>query len=189
MPVFRTILIVTSALWVAGEMALGFMTRAKRLGRKSSDRGTLAILWVTIFTAIALAGFLTFTGRGLVYFPAAVAWLGLGFVVAGLAVRGWAVATLGPSFTSQVAAAPGQRVVARGPFRFIRHPSYAGSLVSFLGLGLAFGSVVAVVVIFVPITLAFLRRIAVEERFLKVEMGEEYEAYCRRTKRLVPGII
>jgi len=189
MGLFGIILIVVSGIWVAGEIVLAFSTLARRSGRASADRGTLVLLWVTIIIALNAASFLTFTGRGWGPFPAAVAWVGLGLIVAGLALRVWAVATMGKSFTSQVAAAPGQVVVSRGPFRLIRHPSYAGSLLSFLGLGFAFGNALAVIIIFVPVTLAFLRRIAVEEKHLKAALGEPYDAYCRRTKRLLPGII
>jgi protein-S-isoprenylcysteine O-methyltransferase len=106
--------------------------------------------------------------------------------VAGIALRWWAIIHLGRFFTVNVAIAADHRVVDDGPYRFVRHPSYTGALMSFVGLGLTTGNWLAAVVLVVPISVAFLRRITIEERVLAAALGEPYRAYAARTKRLVP---
>jgi protein-S-isoprenylcysteine O-methyltransferase Ste14 len=61
-----------------------------------------------------------------------------------------------------------------------------GSIVSFLGLGIALHNWIALFVVVVPVTGSFLRRIEIEEKALLVAFDGEYAAYCRRTKRLIP---
>ena len=81
-----------------------------------------------------------------------------------------------------------QRVQKSGVFRFIRHPSYTGLLIIFTGIGLHTRSWMAFTIVVVPITVALLYRIHVEEAALSQEFGEEYRTYCRSTKRLIPGV-
>jgi len=75
--------------------------------------------------------------------------------------------------------------VKAGRYQHVRHPAYAGSLLAYLGMGLAFANCVF---IFFPVLLAALYRIRVEERVLKEAFGDEYGNYSRSTKRLVPRI-
>jgi protein-S-isoprenylcysteine O-methyltransferase len=112
----------------------------------------------------------------------------LGLVLLGEALRLWAVFALGRFFSSQVAVSEGHRVVESGPFCIVRHPSYLGALLAFLGLGFAFGNLLAVGIIIIPITTAFVIRIYVEERVLRRALGADYAEYCRKRKRLLPGI-
>jgi protein-S-isoprenylcysteine O-methyltransferase Ste14 len=55
----------------------------------------------------------------------------------GIAIRQWAVMVLGRYFTTNVRVHPGQTVVEEGPYRWVRHPSYTGMLITFVGIGLA----------------------------------------------------
>jgi len=61
-------------------------------------------------------------------------------MTAGLALCWWSVRTLGRSFTVDVRIRAGQRVVDSGPYRWVRHPSYAGLLLICVGIGLALGN-------------------------------------------------
>lgn len=80
---------------------------------------------------------------------------------------------------------PGSRI---GPYRLLRHPSYTGGLVAFLGAGIALDSWLSVLaLVFVPL-LAVLVRIHVEEAELVTALGPEYTRYASRTHRLVPGL-
>jgi protein-S-isoprenylcysteine O-methyltransferase len=188
MHVYTILLISISAVWVAGEIILGILTRAKARGRQSQDRRTLALLWATIIVSVFFANLLTFTGHGLISLPVWFLWSGLGLVLLGEALRLWAVFTLGKFFSSQVAVSEGHQVVEKGPFSVVRHPAYLGALLAFLGLGFAFGNLLAVAIIIVPITIVFIIRINVEERVLHRALGSDYAEYCRRRKRLLPGI-
>src|SRR5919202_6085284 len=116
--------------------------------------------------------------------------LGAGAVVAlaGIGLRTWAVWTLGRSFRREVTLERNQPLVGRRPYRWLRHPAYAGNLLTFTGLGLALGSWLSAAVLFALIFLAQLPRIRVEERTLEHAFGGEYVAYECSTARLIPGL-
>jgi protein-S-isoprenylcysteine O-methyltransferase len=79
-------------------------------------------------------------------------------------------------------------VVDSGPYRLVRHPSYSGSLIAFLGLGICSENYLSLLVLLLPVTLAFLRRISIEEAALNEALGSDYKAYTARTRRLIPWI-
>jgi protein-S-isoprenylcysteine O-methyltransferase Ste14 len=79
-------------------------------------------------------------------------------------------------------------LVERGPFRIVRHPSYTGVLLAFVGFALSLGNWAALLVILLPIGVAFIHRMNVEEDALSGALGPQYTDYMRRTKRLVPFI-
>jgi protein-S-isoprenylcysteine O-methyltransferase len=87
-----------------------------------------------------------------------------------------------------VVVAQDQTVIDTGPYRFIRHPSYTGSLTAFLGFALCLANFISVALIMIPITAVFLYRMRVEEGALQAGLGDPYKNYMRRTKRLVPFI-
>jgi protein-S-isoprenylcysteine O-methyltransferase Ste14 len=117
----------------------------------------------------------------------AVRWLGVVLFAAGGALRLWPVFVLGHRFSGLVAIQPGHRLVTSGVYGVIRHPSYLGLLINSLGWALAFRSVIGVVLaaLLVPPLAA---RIGAEERLLRTQFGDEYDVYCRRTSRLIPGL-
>ncbi len=82
----------------------------------------------------------------------------------------------------------GHRVVAAGPYRLLRHPSYTGGLVAFLGAGIALDSWLSMLALVLIPLLAVLVRIHVEEAELAAALGPEYTPYASRTRRLVPGL-
>jgi protein-S-isoprenylcysteine O-methyltransferase Ste14 len=117
----------------------------------------------------------------------AVRWLGVVLFVAGGALRLWPVVVLGNRFSGLVAIQPGHTLVTRGVYGVIRHPSYLGLLVNSLGWVLAFRSGVGLLItaLIIPPLLA---RIGAEERLLRTQFGDEYDAYRARTSRLIPGV-
>jgi protein-S-isoprenylcysteine O-methyltransferase Ste14 len=117
----------------------------------------------------------------------AVRWLGVVLAAAGGALRIWPVFVLGPRFSGLVAIQAGHRLVTDGIYGVIRHPSYLGLLINALGWALAFRSGVGVLLtaLLIPPLLA---RIRAEEALLSAHFGIEYEQYCQRTSRLIPGI-
>ncbi len=116
-----------------------------------------------------------------------VRWLGVFFYLAGGALRIWPIFVLGRRFSGLVAIQPGHELVTEGIYRVIRHPSYLGMIILMLGWALAFRSGLGVILaaLIVPPLLA---RIRSEEALLRLQFGDEYDAYRRRTSRLIPGI-
>jgi protein-S-isoprenylcysteine O-methyltransferase Ste14 len=74
------------------------------------------------------------------------------------------VTHLGRFFTVNVAVASDHLVVESGPYRWIRHPSYAGMLLVATCVGVCFGNVVSLLVILVPVLLLTVKRMRIEER-------------------------
>jgi len=117
----------------------------------------------------------------------AVRWLGVALFSAGGALRIWPVFVLGHRFSGLVAIQPGHTLVTSGVYGVIRHPSYLGLLVNSLGWALAFRSGVGVLLTALTIP-PLVARIRAEEALLRTQFGGEYDAYRRRTSRLIPGI-
>lgn len=181
---------VTAFFVLLGISELG-LALFKRSGRStdSRDRGSFGLLWAVIGISIFLAiyGARAWTRFS---FPFSLATYSTGAVLflLGIILRWWAITHLGRFFTVNVAIAKDHRVVSDGPYRFVRHPSYSGALLAFLGLGLLVHNWVAALLLVVPITVMFLWRIHIEEQALAAALGKSYTDYMARTKRLIPYI-
>ncbi len=120
--------------------------------------------------------------------PAWLAWAGVAVSLAGTGLRAWAIATLGRWFTLTVQVRPGQPLVESGPYRLVRHPSYAGGDLALLGVGLATGNCISPILYVAPWLIAHANRIRAEEHALLETLGEPYRVYCERTWRLLPFV-
>jgi len=116
-----------------------------------------------------------------------VRWLGVFFYLAGGALRIWPIFVLGRRFSGLVAIQPGHELVTDGIYRVIRHPSYLGMIILMLGWALAFRSGLGVLLAALTVP-PLLARIRSEETLLRLQFGDEYDAYRRRTSRLIPGV-
>lgn len=180
--------LLINLLWFLSEILIGKLT-FHRSKETQTDRNSLPLLWLTILPSIFIGVYFSFTGWARLPFGPGIALKsGLFLILAGLLLRWSAVLTLRYYFTSNVQILKGHQLVERGLYRLIRHPAYAGSLISFLGLGIALNSWLSVVVIFVPIFLAFSRRIKIEEEALQNAFGSDYQEYKKRSKKLIPFI-
>lgn len=113
---------------------------------------------------------------------------GLALMGIGIAVRSIAIAQLGRLHSPNVAVQDGHRVVDTGLYARVRHPSYLGAIVAFLGCSTAFGNWISVAVVMALTVPAYLFRIHEEEAALAQALGEPYRAYQARTHKLVPGL-
>ena len=104
-------------------------------------------------------------------------------------MRLYAIGVLGASFTTAVAVAPEQTVIETGPYRLIRHPSYTGFLITLLGLGLSSTNWLSLLVLMGCALIGLSYRIHVEEHVLQEQLGQRYQEYMRRTKRLIPFVL
>jgi len=165
---------------------------ARRSGgsARSDDRGSLLLLWVVIIASQSVAITISRMNVGAPDLSVLqhLVPLGCAIYVAGLVWRWYSILYLGKLFTVNVAIAADHYVVDTGPYRFIRHPSYTGALLALLGLGICYGNWSALLVLMIPITLAFLQRIRVEEAALRGALGDAYAQYSAHTKRLIPFI-
>ena len=183
-PALTALSVVLIALSGAAFFADGNLSPGER-----EDRGNR---WVIAILALIglLAGYLpaytdrndfwTFDGNSL-------RWIGVFLFASGGALRLWPVFVLGRRFSGLVAIQPGHTLVTSGIYGVIRHPSYLGLLVSSLGWALAFrsGAGVLLAALMIP---PLLSRIRAEERLLRAQFGEKYDAYRSRTARMIPGL-
>lgn len=172
-----------------GEVRFG--ARARSHSAASSDRGST--IAVSLAAALPVLGFVLamktdwFRGAPLPGMPA-IAWGGVALGGLGLAVRIWAVLTLRERYTRTLLIQAEHSVERRGPYRWVRHPSYAGLILVFVGLGLALGNWAALTVLVVLPTIGLVVRIHTEERALFEGLGEPYRRFAAGRPRLFPGV-
>jgi protein-S-isoprenylcysteine O-methyltransferase Ste14 len=187
--VFSTPFQVSVLCWFVLELGLLVRDLARRKAGSGQDRGTRAIIAVSlagsIWIGILLPGWLPALDT-----PARSMFAAAGLVViwVGLAVRIWAVLTLGGSFSTFLQVDTQQAVVTRGPYRWVRHPSYSGLLLIVLGFGLGAGNWLSLLICAVVPWWGLSRRISVEEAELVRVLGDQYRDYQQATRRLVPGL-
>lgn len=109
-------------------------------------------------------------------------------VLAGTGIRFRAMTTLGKFFTNAVATQTDQKIIRHGLYKYIRHPSYTGSMVFFLGIGLSTGSVWGFIAVLALMSYGLLKRILVEEKVMMDSFGQEYIDYMNSTKKLIPFV-
>src|SRR5258708_6056524 len=186
------VLVASLLIWRVMEAIVDIRTRSRlRAGARRQDRGSRVVLIGVLMLGI-LAGILLASKDPATAITSArpcLFWLGILLIYAGIALRLYAIHVLGASFTTTVAVAPEQTVIETGPYRLIRHPSYTGLLITLLGLGLSLTNWLSLLVIMGCALLGFSYRIHVEEHVLQEHLGQRYQEYMRRTKRLIPFVL
>jgi protein-S-isoprenylcysteine O-methyltransferase Ste14 len=178
----------TLGVFYAGsEILLSFLRRSHSTDQ-SRDRNSLRIIWFAICIAITASFYAANMFRFAHLHNPNLRRIGLLLFVVGILLRWYSIIWLGRFFTVNVAISAEHRVINSGPYRFVRHPSYTGALLAFVGFGLCVGNWISLLVLVIPITAAFLWRIRIEEEVLVDGLGEDYRRYASRTKRLVPFV-
>lgn len=104
----------------------------------------------------------------------------------GVGYRLWAIRTLGRFYSHRVQTVAGQRIVTSGPYRFSRHPAYAGMIIANAGISLFFPNTITLCAFLLVLVPAILWRIRIEEKIL---FGiEGYAEFARKRKRLFPAL-
>jgi protein-S-isoprenylcysteine O-methyltransferase Ste14 len=177
------------AFWLLAEWVFGVRSRPPA-GATLMDRGSRVVVVASVGIGIALAAYVAFAvPEAAIAAPSRLVPLsGIALMLGGEVFRLYAIRSLGRYFTLVVALHPGQKLVESGPYRLIRHPSYTGSLVTVLGICLAMANWLSLLGM-IPASLGYVYRIRIEERALVKGLGEEYRAYMRRTRRIIPYIV
>jgi protein-S-isoprenylcysteine O-methyltransferase Ste14 len=183
-PALAALAAVTIGLTVLAFFAGGNLSTGVR-----EDRGNRWVLPAFLVIGLLSAYLPAFADRAGVWVIDGdpVRWVGVALFAAGGVLRLWPVFVLGDRFSGLVALQPGHTLMTRGVYRFIRHPSYLGLLISSLGWALTFNSWVGVILA-AALLLPLVARIHAEERLLASQFCGEYAAYRGRTWRLIPGV-
>jgi protein-S-isoprenylcysteine O-methyltransferase Ste14 len=170
-------------LWVAGWTLSAFAT--KRTVRVESPASRLSH-WVPLVLGVALLEFRPPWLGGRIYTQTIWSfWIGAALVAVGLGFAVWARVHLAGNWSGSVTLKQDHSLTRTGPYRLVRHPIYTGILTAIIGSAVAEGEWRGVVA-FVLITLAFLRKITIEERFLTTQFGDAYARYRAEVPALVP---
>lgn len=113
---------------------------------------------------------------------------GLTLVLFGSLLFIWARRTLGNYYSGHVSVVDGQPLVQDGPYRYIRHPAYAGYLWITFGIALGFSSLTGFIVVPLVLLPSVIYRLSVEDRLLAEHFGGQFKEYADRVSRLLPGL-
>ncbi len=174
-------------LYGVSEAGLGILKRS-RDDSVDADDSSLRVLWITIMVAMTAGIYVAYRVPAAAIPAPALSWVGAIVFALGLLLRWYAIVYLGRFFTVNVAIHSQHEVIDTGPYSRIRHPSYTGALLAFLGLALCMENWLSLAIVVLPISWAFVRRIGTEEAALASALGAPYTRYMSRTKRLAPFI-
>jgi protein-S-isoprenylcysteine O-methyltransferase Ste14 len=185
-PVPTVLFVCTIAVWIALEVRQALQRRPEA---SSSDRGSLLLLriWTTVAIVMAALAVARVPGAAV---PAGVVAFGIGLALmwCGMGLRFWSFRTLGRYFTFTVMTSADQPVVTTGPYRFVRHPGYAGIILVLTGIGATYENWLSLAALALVPLIGFIYRIQVEEAALAATLGRAYTSYAAGRKRLIPGV-
>lgn len=186
------IFLVACLVWNVPEW-IGALKQTAKAARKEAavqDRGSMGmligLLWCGVALNFALAAL--FPTAAIPWQRTAIFSLGVSLILLGVALRWYAIWTLGRYFTRDVAVSADQKVVQNGPYRYIRHPAYSGTFVTMLGVGLALTNWASLAALLVCVLVGHLYRVRVEEKALAQAIGQPYVEYMQHTRRFVPWV-
>lgn len=191
-PVLLGVWLASLLIWRVMEASVDIRTLKRlRAGAQRQDKGSHVVLICLAALGILLGILLAYRAQAFAITGARtlVFWLGILLINAGIALRFYAIHVLGAFFTTAVAIASEQTVIDTGPYRLIRHPSYTGFLITLLGLGLSLTNWLSLLVLMGCALMGLSYRIYVEEHVLKAHLGQRYQEYMQRTKRLIPFVL
>jgi protein-S-isoprenylcysteine O-methyltransferase Ste14 len=167
----------------------GVIARSRPAPGERTDRGSMQLImlasWIGMIGAFVVAPIQAFIiTRGQTEWFVA----GLTSLLCGSLLRRHCWRMLGKHFTGNVKASADQPVIDRGLYRWVRHPSYTGGMLMYVGTGLALTNWLSTLIISLAGGAAYFYRVRVEEEALRQNLGGRYQEYMQRTKRFVPFV-
>jgi protein-S-isoprenylcysteine O-methyltransferase Ste14 len=173
------------AVWALLELWRGLSRRPEATAH---DRGSLFVVQLSVLGGALLAATaLNVTAASFAFSPLLFG-VSLAAIWAGIALRWWSFRSLGRYFTFTVMTSLDQPVITSGPYRWLRHPSYAGILLIIAGIGLAYGNWLSLTALVGALLVGLVYRIRIEESALASELGSAYTTYASSRKRLIPFV-
>lgn len=180
--------IIAYVVLVLTEIVLNRTRGSKATDKQAADKKSMTLIWITIPLAIFLSVYLANYVRLPIYANPSGQYLGVGLIALGIVLRLLAIYTLGQYFTVDVTIRPNHRIKTDGLYKYLRHPSYAASLLSFIGMGITFNNWLSLLLLTASVLVVFINRIRVEETVLIDHFGAEYIAYKKVTSGLIPFV-
>lgn len=183
-----TITIISYIILLFTEVLLNRILRSKSSDKQNADKNSITLIWITIIAAISIAIYISQTMHVPISKNPSLLYIGVSIIFIGLIVRLFAVYTLGQFFTVDVTIRQDHKLKKDGLYKYLRHPSYFASLISFIGMGVTFNNWISLLLIVIPILIVFINRIKIEEKVLVEHFGSEYIEYKKVTNGLIPFI-
>jgi len=180
------VIIAVSYLYGFFEVLMNLRLRRKANATTTNDKGSLWLLYGLITLGYTLSFSIGATKIGRM-----VPWntffsIGMALVVMGFIIRIHSMLTLKQYFSYSVTKVENHKIIATGLYKFIRHPGYLGQLMIFLGISISISNWFSILLMMIPILIGYLYRMRIEEKFMSVQLGEDYLVYQEHTKRIIP---
>jgi protein-S-isoprenylcysteine O-methyltransferase Ste14 len=185
-PFARALLGAAVAVWILLEFRQSFKHRPE--GVSAGVVNEIVFRLTVVIGALVASALLRWAPGAAIRPAAAAGWTGFGLVTCGIALRLWSFRTLGRYFTFVIQTSADQPVITSGPYRFVRHPSYAGILVIVVSVGLFIGNWLSLLGLTLAVVTGSVFRIRVEEQMLLQSLGNDYRTYAASHKRLIPYV-
>jgi protein-S-isoprenylcysteine O-methyltransferase Ste14 len=183
-----TIFNITTGIWILSEVLLNRLLRSAKSDKQGADKYSELYIWLVIGVSTFLGVYFSRIYNMPIYSEMIYAYVGIALIAIGICFRFLAIKQLGKFFTVDVTIRKDHQLMQSGLYRFLRHPSYSASLLSFFGFGFALNSWISLGTVFIPVLCSFIYRMNVEEKVLKEQFGKQYADYMNRTKRIVPFV-
>ena len=174
--------IVAIAVWLIGSMTNKRTVRRQPMGTRLLEMLPLIAGLILLRANSALARWASTR-----FVPPTLEWpyIGAAVTVAGIVLAIWSRFYLGTNWSASVTVKQDHQLIRSGPYSVVRHPIYSGFLVAILGTAIYVGEVrglCALVLVLIGWKIKSLR----EESYMENEFGEQYVAYRRQVKGLIP---
>ncbi|NMC55899.1 MAG: isoprenylcysteine carboxylmethyltransferase family protein [Eubacteriaceae bacterium] len=184
------IIIIVQFIWGSCDFYIKKnMTANEEQADKKSYKVLYGITIISLIVGIAAGWLLKFYNIGgiyndSIYFPI----IGIIVILLGLFIRLSAIAKLKQYFTVNVTIREDHKLITDGLYKYIRHPAYAGGILSFIGCGICYGNIISLIIIALPYFILIIIRIKNEEAILTEKFGQDYINLQKKTKKLIPYI-
>ena len=186
-PIYAIAFTISFWCWFVFEIWVFSRDRGKE---KRDSRGSG--LWVIIVLVIGItlglnmpgiAALFNIQSHFAVYFI-----FGIVLIWAGILFRFWSIQTLGIFFSTRLIIQERHELITKGPYKYLRNPSYTGALTTFIGFGFGIGNWLSTAVLLFTALITYAWRIRVEDKMLLERFGQTYEDYKKRTWALIPFV-
>ena len=179
---------ITYCIWCFSEVLLNRLLRIKTTDKQNADKGTLSIIWLTIIACISLSVYISIGYSFPISENSIIRYLGLAIIYFGIIFRILVVRSLGQFFTVAVTIRQNHKLKKDGFYKYLRHPGYLASILSFVGFGITLNNWISLGLLTFAISFVFINRIKVEEKLLIEQFGTEYLEYKKSTKGIIPFV-
>lgn len=178
-------------IWVVMETVIlirtGWRSFRSEVHKEIKDAGSYLMVlsgnWISVILSIICMS------KTKVMMPFVVGWIGIALLAFGLGLRIIAFWILRRYFTVTVTTSMKQTLIQKGPYKFVRHPAYSGSICIVVGIALALRTSIGLMGTMLLVLLVYSYRISIEEKALRERFGSEYLQYSKHTGRILPRII